>query len=36
MLVDKQRSNGARARHALVKEIVMYVIEINALQCKII
>ena len=36
MLLTKQRSNGARARHALVKEIVMYVIGINVLQCKII
>ena len=36
MLLTKQRSIGARARHALVKEIVMYVIGINVLQCKII
>ena len=36
MLLTKQRSNGARARHELVKEIVMYVIGINVLQCKII
>ena len=36
LLGGKQRSNGARARHALVKEIVMYVIGINVLQCKII
>ena len=36
MLLTKQRSNGARAPHALVKEIVMYVIGINVLQCKII
>ena len=35
MLLMKQRSNGARARHALVKEIVMYVIGINVLQFKI-
>ena len=26
MLLTKQRSNGARARHALVKELVMSVI----------
>ena len=26
MSLTKQRSTGARARHALVKEIVMYVI----------
>ena len=32
MLVMKQRSNRTRARHALVKEIVMYVIGINVLQ----
>ena len=36
MLVTKERSNGTRARRALVKEIVMYVIGINVLQCKII
>ena len=36
MLLTKQQPNGAQARHALVKEIVMYVIGINVLQSKII
>ena len=34
MLLTKKRSNGARARHALVKEIVTYVIGLNVLQSK--
>ena len=36
MLLTKQRTNGARARHAVIKEIVMYVIGINVFQRKIL